>query len=313
MFTITFCSREQSNNSRVLDPNSPSSLSIQGRLCIVAITGHEFIAPYMNPVIDWLIDWGKHRHGSLYWQVSNLKDGGKENILLITENWLVKVTPWFCVTTVPFLDRTTQCTSLCTHHSVHIALYNSAKNSRSVSRSSRHWCSHVWVTTLACLLDRLLERLQPVLNRYSGLWVTQIWPLDLTSTWLALYACSKTYHVLASDACAPWTRATVPCQWRVVDIESRQRLRSASTTTPVVPSSIHSTIGGPRLSCCRCISLKQPTIAGDVIAVTNNLSAAFKKWIVYLTYFAIYFFLLLFVLCSNATVYCTLYMPSRYL
>jgi len=27
------------------------------RLYIVAVNGSEFMAPYINPVIDWLIDW----------------------------------------------------------------------------------------------------------------------------------------------------------------------------------------------------------------------------------------------------------------
>jgi len=44
----------------------------------------------------------------------------------------------------------------------------------------------------------------------TGLWVMQIRPLDSTTTWLALVACSGTYHVLTRSTVRPPTARTAP-------------------------------------------------------------------------------------------------------
>ena len=108
--------------------------------------------------------------------------------------------------------------------------------------------------TLACLPARLLDRLQSFQNTAARLVFRSrkydhVTPLLLDLHWLRVpkrimfrlavlvYRCQHTR-----------TCATVPCHelQRVADIKSRQRLRSASNSALVVPSSIHSTIGDPR-------------------------------------------------------------------
>ena len=69
----------------------------------------------------------------------------------------------------------------------------------------------------------------------------------------------------------------------MADIESRQRLRSASTTAPVVPSTVHLTLGDRDFSvaAARVWNGERPFTAGDALAIVGSLSAAFKDRTLY--------------------------------
>ena len=115
-----------------------------------------------------------------------------------------------------------------------------------------HWLCHVWITaTLARLHAHLLGRLQPVLNAAARLVFGSSkydhrTPLLHDSHWqrnpkritfrlvVLVYRC---HYGLVQ----PYLADELQC---VADIESRQRVQSASTTVLVVSSSIHSTTGG---------------------------------------------------------------------
>jgi len=91
------------------------------------------------------------------------------------------------------------------------------------------------------------------------------------------------YRYSALTCATPYLADDFEC---VADIESRQWLGSASTMALVVPSTLHSAIGDHTFPVATLrSSVEQPSTAGDVITVTDNLLATFEDELFFRSYF----------------------------
>jgi len=116
---------------------------------------------------------------------------------------------------------------------------------------------------------RLLERLQSVPKMLRHGWYASIWPLESLLHDLYIPECSV-FHLAVHAIVYRFRHGLAPPYLahqlqRVADSESRQRLRTASSTTLVVPKyTVHSTIGD---RACFPVaidsSVKQPSTAGE--------------------------------------------------
>jgi len=111
---------------------------------------------------------------------------------------------------------------------------------------------------------------------------TYVTPLYI---WLALTTCTGAHHVSVrgTSTCTVVSRtcAIEPCWW--TSTCGWQRV-TASAAICIANGCFHyypSANWWPCLSRCRCVSVEQPSTAGDVIIVADNISAALKNWTVY--------------------------------
>jgi len=128
---------------------------------------------------------------------------------------------------------------------------------------------------LARLPARLVEGLQSFLNSIRRSWS---WDHASMTTWLHLYInCIGFVFRNVSRFCSPLSArncAAVPCWWTSTrgwrDVDTRQRLCDEQWLQHWFSHAVLCIVF------CRCSSDEQSSTAGDVIAVTDDLSATFE-------------------------------------